>query len=144
MSWSRTGSPLLTLQSIRRGTISAVESPRIRERRLPPESAAGGFRVHASGPMLSVLAGRRRGSERSARLSAPACAHPACAQYTRRFTTIDNGAITFTGNALGLDGEPSQNGQGTRGSIATFITTDLTQRDTTPAPTTAPPFPPGT
>src|SRR5262245_29454369 len=94
--------------------------------------------------MLSVLAGRRRRFAAFVLLSALACAHPASAQYTRRFTTIDNGAITFTGNALGLDGETSQNGQGTRGSIATFITTDTTLQDLNPAPTTAPPFPPGT
>jgi large repetitive protein len=66
------------------------------------------------------------------------------AQYTQRFLTISDGAVTFTGNSLGLDGETSQNGQGTRGAIGTFITTDTTQRDTTPPPTSAPPFPFGT
>src|SRR5262245_35230377 len=72
------------------------------------------------------------------------CAVPASAQYTTRHTAIANGAVTFTGNALGLDGETSQNGQGARGSIATFITTDTALQDVTPAPTTAPPFPFGT
>src|SRR5262245_51643618 len=94
--------------------------------------------------MLSVLAGRRRRFAAFVLLSALACAHPASAQYTRRFTTIDNGAITFTGNSLGLDGEINQNGQGTRGSIATFITTNTGLRDNSPLPTTAPQFPLGT
>src|SRR5262245_56454687 len=69
---------------------------------------------------------------------------PAEAQYVQRYTAISNGAITFTGNTLGLDGEVNQNGQGTRGAIATFVTTDTTLRDTTPLPTTAPQFPFGT
>jgi len=66
------------------------------------------------------------------------------AQYVRRFTTISNGAVTFTGNTLGLDSEPDQNGQGTSGSIGTFITTNTGSRDITPLPTTAPQFPFGT
>src|SRR5262245_17512004 len=65
---------------------------------------------------------------------APAAAAPDIG----RFNTIDNGAVTFTGNTLGLDGNVSgstgQNAPGTRGSIGTFITTDTTLRDTTPAP----------
>src|SRR5262245_45812919 len=66
------------------------------------------------------------------------------AQYAQRFTSITNGAVTFTGNALGLDGETNQNGQGTRGAIGTFISTDTSLQDTTPSPATAPLFPPGT
>src|SRR5262249_58359402 len=54
------------------------------------------------------------------------------------------GAITFTGNTLGLDGATDQNGQGTRGSIGTFITTDTTLRDVTPQPPAAQLFPFGT
>src|SRR5436190_8334797 len=46
------------------------------------------------------------------------------AQYVQRFNTVTNGAVTFTGNTLGLDAETDQNGQGTRGAIGTFITTD--------------------
>jgi hypothetical protein len=72
------------------------------------------------------------------------CAQPASAQYLTRYTTLTNGAVTFTGNSLGLDGAPGQNGQGTRGGIATFITTDTTLRDATPAPSSAPLFPFGT
>jgi hypothetical protein len=71
-------------------------------------------------------------------------ASPAFAQYTTRYTAIANGAVTFTGNALGLDSEPNQNGQGTSGSIGTFITTNTGSRDITPLPTTAPQFPFGT
>jgi hypothetical protein len=73
------------------------------------------------------------------------CLSPSAqAQYVQRFTTISNGAVTFTGNSLGLDGEASQNGQGTRGSIGTFVTTNTASRDITPLPTTAPQFPFGT
>src|SRR3954465_5134103 len=66
------------------------------------------------------------------------------AQYVQRFSATTNGAVTFTGNTLGLDGEVNQNGQGTRGPIGTFITTDTSLRDDTPLPTTAPLFPFGT
>src|SRR5262245_9015562 len=69
---------------------------------------------------------------------------PAFAQYARRFSTTDNGAVTLTGNALGLDADTNQNGQGTRGSIGTFITTDTSRQDISPPPTTATPFPFGT
>jgi len=74
-------------------------------------------------------------------LLVPELAH---AQYVQRFTATTNGAVTFTGNALGLDGEIDQNGQGTRGAIATFITTDTSLRDESPGPATAPLFPFGT
>ena len=73
-----------------------------------------------------------------------AFASAAQAQYVQRFNTITNGAITFTGNTLGLDAAADQNGQGTRGSIGTFITTNTSLRDITPAPTGAPLFPFGT
>src|SRR4051812_36193593 len=66
------------------------------------------------------------------------------AQYVQRFSATTNGAVTFTGNTLGLDGEVNQNGQGTLGAIGTFITTDTSLRDDTPLPTTAPLFPFGT
>jgi hypothetical protein len=42
---------------------------------------------------------------------APALAEAQCVQ---RVETISNGAVTFTGNALGLDAAPDDNGQGTR------------------------------
>src|SRR6185503_11624416 len=77
-------------------------------------------------------------------LSALVWVRPASAQYVTRFTTISNGAVTFTGNSLGLDGDSNQNGQGTRSSIGTFITTDTTLRDDTPPPKSAPLFPFGT
>jgi cytochrome c biogenesis factor len=63
-------------------------------------------------------------------VSASICTTPAWAQYTQRYRTVSNGAVTFAGNTLGLDGAANENGQGTRGSIGTFITTDTTQRDT--------------
>ena len=72
------------------------------------------------------------------------CARSASAQATLRYSTTTNGAVTFTGNSLGLDGATDDNGQGTRGAVGTFITTDATQRDTTPPPASAPPFPFGT
>jgi hypothetical protein len=58
------------------------------------------------------------------------------AQYNLRYGTITGGAITFTGNALGLDGDKNGNSPGTNGAIKTFITTDLSQQDGS--------FPPGT
>src|SRR5262245_28537261 len=66
------------------------------------------------------------------------------AQYVQRFSPTTTGALTFTGNTLGLDGEANQTGQGTRGAIGTFITTDTSLRDVTPPPSTAPLFPFGT
>ena len=71
------------------------------------------------------------------------------AQYVQRFATTTTGALTFTGNTLGLDGAVDQNGlgqngQGTRGAIGTFITTNTSLQDTAPAPPTAPLFPAGT
>src|SRR5215467_2587047 len=66
------------------------------------------------------------------------------AQYVQRTVVTTNGGLTFTGNALGLDGAKDDNGQGTRGAIGTFITTDINQQDLSPAPNKAPAFPPGT
>src|SRR5262245_16805170 len=60
----------------------------------------------------------------------------AAAQYTTRATVTTSGALTFTGNALGLDGDEDNNRPGTRGAIGTFITTDLSLQDGG--------FPPGT
>jgi hypothetical protein len=56
------------------------------------------------------------------------------AVYTQRFSTITTGAITFTGNTIGLSKLTNANAQGTNGSIGTFITTDTTQQDLIPAP----------
>jgi hypothetical protein len=47
------------------------------------------------------------------------------AQYVNRFTTITNGAITFTGNTFGLSKALGQNQPGTSDSIGTFTTTAL-------------------
>jgi uncharacterized repeat protein (TIGR01451 family) len=58
------------------------------------------------------------------------------AVYINRFSTIANGAITFTGNSLGLDKATNSNAPGTAGSIGTFTSTDLTLVDGT--------YPPGT
>lgn len=63
---------------------------------------------------------------------------PTHAAYVQRFSTITNGAITFTGNTLGLDKTANANAPGTSGAIGTFITTDTTVTDGTfPAGTTA-------
>src|SRR5262245_62008480 len=57
------------------------------------------------------------------------------AQYVRRFpptsapAVITGGKITFTGNTLGLDKDTNANAPGIRGSIGTFITTNLASRD---------------
>lgn len=50
------------------------------------------------------------------------------AAYTNRYTTTTNGAITFTGNTLGLDKVTNANDPGTVGSIGAFITTDTSLR----------------
>ncbi len=67
------------------------------------------------------------------------------AAYLQRFSTITNGAITFTGNTLGLSKTSGNNAQGTNGAIGTFITTDTSLQDIVPAPTGgATPYPFGT
>jgi uncharacterized repeat protein (TIGR01451 family) len=70
-------------------------------------------------------------------LLALAIAAPADAQYVLRYSAIRSGAITFTGNTLGLDKAGGGSDQpGTNGSIGAFITTDTTQQK--------PGWPPGT
>ena len=67
------------------------------------------------------------------------------AQYLPRQSFITNGAITFTGNSLGLDANNNQNAEGTRGSIGTFITVNGALQDLTPPPPGgSTPFPLGT
>lgn len=46
------------------------------------------------------------------------------AAYVKRYTTIANGGMTYTGNALGLSKATGSNQPGTNGSIGAFITTD--------------------
>ncbi len=50
------------------------------------------------------------------------------AVYYRRYTTIANGAMTFTGNALGLSKVNNQNNPGTAGSIGAFSTINTALR----------------
>jgi uncharacterized repeat protein (TIGR01451 family) len=50
------------------------------------------------------------------------------AVYVQRFNTTTNGAITFTGNTLGLDGGNVSGNPGSQGSIGAFTTTDTTQK----------------
>ncbi len=60
------------------------------------------------------------------------------AAYINRFTTITNGAITFTGNTIGLNKAANANAPGNSGAIGTFITTNATSVDGTyPAGTTS-------
>ncbi|KGX89315.1 hypothetical protein N781_09350 [Pontibacillus halophilus JSM 076056 = DSM 19796] len=56
--------------------------------------------------------------------------------FVNRFSTLDCGMMTFTGNTLGLSQELNLNEAGTRGSIGAFITLDNTSQ--------VPTFPPGT
>jgi len=59
------------------------------------------------------------------------------AAYVNRFSTITNGAITFTGNTLGLSKQAGANAPGIRGGIGAFITTNIALVDGTyPAGTT--------
>jgi hypothetical protein len=51
------------------------------------------------------------------------------AQYLERRSLNTTGAVTFTGNTLGLSKATSTNGLGTEDSIGTFISTDPSQRD---------------
>jgi uncharacterized repeat protein (TIGR01451 family) len=60
------------------------------------------------------------------------------AVYVQRFSTIDNGAVTFTGNTIGLSKQNNANAPGTAGSIGTFISAGATTTDGTyPTGTTA-------
>ncbi|MDQ3815155.1 MAG: DUF11 domain-containing protein, partial [Armatimonadota bacterium] len=65
---------------------------------------------------------------------------PARAAYVNRFSTTTNGAMTFTGNTLGLSKNADQNRPGTEGSIGAFLTLDNTKRVSNQWPTP----PPGT
>ena len=58
------------------------------------------------------------------------------AQYVNRFTTITNGAITFTGNTLGLSKAVGLNQAGTSDAIGTFTTINTALQ--------VPTYPPGT
>lgn len=51
-------------------------------------------------------------------------APPLHAAYVKRYTTIANGGMTYTGNTLGLDKASNSNQPGTSGSIGAFITTN--------------------
>lgn len=62
----------------------------------------------------------------------------AWAVYINRYSTTNRGAVTFTGNTLGLSKQNNQNRPGTAGSIGTFSTTNLLSQDVTyPIGTTA-------
>lgn len=63
---------------------------------------------------------------------------PLHAAYVKRFTTVAAGAITYTGNTLGLGKAAGTNAPGTTGSIGTFTTTDTSLKDGSyPSGTTA-------
>ena len=49
--------------------------------------------------------------------------------YVQRKVVTTNGAVTFVGNALGLNKDGTNDRPGTSGSLGTFITTDTSQRD---------------
>jgi uncharacterized repeat protein (TIGR01451 family) len=55
----------------------------------------------------------------------------AAAAYRLRFSTITTGALTFTGNTLGLSKEAGHNAPGTSHGIGTFISTNPALRDGT-------------
>jgi large repetitive protein len=60
------------------------------------------------------------------------------AAYIQRYSTINNGAITFTGNTIGLNKAAGANAPGTSGAIGTFIAAGAaTQDGTYPVGTTA-------
>jgi large repetitive protein len=60
------------------------------------------------------------------------------AAYVNRYSNIANGALTFTGNTIGLNKAASTNAPGASGAIGTFITTNATSVDGTyPAGTTS-------
>ncbi|MCX5849151.1 MAG: hypothetical protein NTW65_06850 [Deltaproteobacteria bacterium] len=58
-------------------------------------------------------------------------ASPLHAAYVKRYTTIANGGMTYTGNTLGLSKASGSNKPGTNGSIGAFITTDTTLKVST-------------
>ena len=58
--------------------------------------------------------------------------------YILRYNTTTNGAVTFTGNTLGLSKQSNANNPGTEGSIGAFTTVNTALRDNTyPEGTTA-------
>lgn len=61
------------------------------------------------------------------------------AAYVNRFSTIANGAVTFTGNTIGLNKQAGANAPGTSGAIGTFIAANnpTSVDGTYPAGTTA-------
>lgn len=62
---------------------------------------------------------------------------PLRAAYVKRYSTIANGGMTYTGNTLGLDKSNNANSPGTSGSIGAFITTNTALKvGTYPAGTT--------
>lgn len=64
-------------------------------------------------------------------------ATPVQAAYVKRYTTIANGGMTYTGNTLGLSKAGNANKPGTNGSIGAFSTTDTALKVSTfPAGTT--------
>jgi large repetitive protein len=63
---------------------------------------------------------------------------PLYAAYVQRYSTINNGAITFTGNTIGLNKAAGVNTPGTSGAIGTFIAAGAaTQDGTYPVGTTS-------
>jgi uncharacterized repeat protein (TIGR01451 family) len=63
---------------------------------------------------------------------------PLYAAYVQRYSTINNGAITFTGNTIGLNKTAGANTPGTSGAIGTFIAAGAaTQDGTYPVGTTS-------
>jgi large repetitive protein len=56
---------------------------------------------------------------------------PIYAAYVQRYSTINNGAITFTGNTIGLNKTAGANTPGTNGAIGTFIAAGATTQDGT-------------
>jgi large repetitive protein len=56
---------------------------------------------------------------------------PLYAAYVQRYSTITNGAITFTGNTIGLNKAVGANTPGTNGAIGTFIAAGATTQDGT-------------
>ena len=82
------------------------------------------------GRFLRSTAGRLH---RSVAMPLVACAllgsvQPASAAYVNRFSATTNGAVTFTGNTLGLNKAAGQNNPGTSGSIGAFISANTLQQ----------------
>lgn len=54
---------------------------------------------------------------------------PLYAGYLKRYSTVANGGVTYTGNTLGLSKISNANNPGTLGSIGAFITTNTALKD---------------